>query len=599
MIALIDLYQSETEQKLRDGKNSDGDDDNEDYFGVSDIAEAVQSAHAKNFSRACYQGLRDTSDPITSLQHGEIAYALSSLVFVESLHTFVSVDDLSDHLSSDAQTMTGTKLVAVILTLLKVVPGSNGRLLFYYGHGDFEPALNDVLSDAHDNFGGEDMAELSSERGASERAQSFHDETDESGQTPMFFRFTLDDEQISLDEILTLKKSAALAAEVSVYQVPQSNLTSAPRPLPPSHKYVNQKLQNALESFASEQSLEKYRFAGRSLTLDVLEEVQMKLTKTKHKSSCVPIEFFISKSKSLVAADNPTGSNESDLNAGFRVLMEELERADAFTRAGEDSFLVLDDSASRDVLPYWCFIKIIKSRGCVLQVYHPLGDEAAKQQVEVAKKLVKTICDQTNRLLLLGSLYSTRNACNLLIAEEDGESTQEGGLEPAPTYACPVQHRATIPLHRRCVPQQVIMALETSILANFLVSNRRHYFVYKDEAENVFYLQLSWHKVQDADETEQNPHLIELVVYGCDEPGPSITDHLVCLLKRKLLTLTLDGENLIRLQMLLVRSILPSTNDSNENPFSIVQPLEEESFLQCYCPGSWFHSRIQQRVERA
>ena len=73
-----------------------------------------------------------------------------------------------------------------------------------------------------------------------------------------------------------------------------------------------------------------------------------------------------------------------------------------------------------------------------------------------------------------------------------------------------------------------------------MVSNRR-IFVYKDESEHVFYMKLSWYKVEDAAETEQNLHMIDLLVFGCDEPGDSITDALVCLLKRKLLTLTLDA----------------------------------------------------------
>lgn len=72
-------------------------------------------------------------------------------------------------------------------------------------------------------------------------------------------------------------------------------------------------------------------------------------------------------------------------------------------------------------------------------------------------------------------------------------------------------------------------------------SNRRGIFVYKDEQENVFYMSLTWNKVPDVGETAQNPHMIELLVYGCDRPGPSITDHLVCLLQRKLLILTLDA----------------------------------------------------------
>lgn len=171
-----------------------------------------------------------------------------------------------------------------------------------------------------------------------------------------------------------------------------------------------------------------------------------------------------------------------------------------------------------------------------MKVYHPLGDEAAEEQLKIAQRLVKSICDRTNQLLLLDSLYHTKNACTLLIPEE--EETTEENL--AVTYSCPIQHKAALPLHRRCAPKQAILALETTILQNFIISNRRGIFVYKDESEHVFYMKLS-HKKSDAEETEQYPHMIELLVYGCDTPCPSITDQLVCLLQRKLLTLTLDA----------------------------------------------------------
>ena len=234
--------------------------------------------------------------------------------------------------------------------------------------------------------------------------------------------------------------------------------------------------------------------------------------------------------------------NENDLDHAFSILMDSMIKATTI-RASHVSFLVLDDSASRDVLPYWCFSTIQKPRGSIIvQVYHPLGDEAAERQLQIAKRLVKDICERTNQILLLDSLYKTKNACNLLISEEEEPIEKDGENNLAATYSCPIQHKESIPLHRRCTPKQAILALETSILQNFMVSNRRGNFVYKDESENVFYMKLNWNKISDAKETDQmNPHVVELVVFGCDRPGPSITDHLVCLLRRKLLTLTLDA----------------------------------------------------------
>ncbi|KAL7542994.1 hypothetical protein ACHAXR_012278 [Thalassiosira sp. AJA248-18] len=542
---IIDLYQSDDD--VNDAKNYV-------YTGVSEIATEIESSHAKNFARASYLALRDAHNPITSLEMNEVEYILSSCRFKEVLHAFVSVDDLSDHLSSDAQTMTGSKLGSVIGTLLQIVPGSNDEIFFYYGaeiEDSDEEAIkigpNNIhdlsLNDSHDDFMAADVRSFPIEEDASDGMQSF-DEVDDSiphrhpdsDNPPLFFRFTLgqDQEVASLNDILALKKSATLTARVSVFEETEKKL-------PPSHAIVVSKLQSALNSFASEQTLEKYRFLGRCMTEEDFKVAMQNIAKTNHHRAEISLDFFISRSNSLVAANNPSGS-EKDLDHGFTVLLDQLDLSPSTIRASHESFLVLDDSASRDVLPYWCFIQIRKPRGCIIvRVYHPLGDKAAEEQVQSTQKLVKAICHRTNQLLLLDSLYKTKNASNLLICDQE-EPTEDHEQETlASTYSCPVQHTTTIPLHRRYAPNQAILALETTILQNFIITNRRGLFVYKDEKDNVFYLKLNSFKVSGADETEQNPHIIELLVFGCDNPGPSITDQLVCLLRRKLLTITLDA----------------------------------------------------------
>jgi hypothetical protein len=180
----------------------------------------------------------------------------------------------------------------------------------------------------------------------------------------------------------------------------------------------------------------------------------------------------------------------------------------------------------------------------VIQVHHPLGEDSSEEQLQLTEGIVKKIIDRTNQLLLLESLFRTKTASSLLIREEgEKDDLFDAGRETKydTTYFCPVQHTVKIPLHRRCAPQQAIMALETTILQNFIVSNRRGVFVYKDESDNVFYMKLRWYRLSEAKDTDRNPNMIELAVYGCDTPGPSITDHLVCLLKKKLFTLTLEA----------------------------------------------------------
>lgn len=471
----------------------------EDHFGESKIAEAIKHQHAKHYASACYWALRDDINPITSLQFDDVAYALSTLSFRESLSFFVSIGDASAS-RPDAQNA-GTRLWAVLGNLLKIVPGSNDQIFFYFG-SDNDNSVNEASS-----------------------RPNFDD-------PPLFFRFTLDGEPTTLRCILELGKSAILGAEVSIHSLTVNVL-------PRLHVAAISKLHIALNSFAAEQKLEQYRCMGRLLTEEICREVILDLPKTQHKSCELMLAFFSSKSDSLIPARESIGSNDN----GFKILFNEFDRC--FTRVDMDTFLAYDKSTTMDILPCWCFVQIRKPMGIVvIQVHHPLGEDSSEEQLQLTEEIVNRIIDRTNQLLLLESLFRTKTASSLLIREEgEKDDLFDAGNETKydTTYFCPVQHTVKIPLHRRCAPQQAIMALETTILQNFIVSNRRGVFVYKDESDNVFYMKLRWYRLSEAKDTDRNPNMIELAVYGCDTPGPSITDHLVCLLKKKLLTLTLEA----------------------------------------------------------
>ena len=168
-----------------------------------------------------------------------------------------------------------------------------------------------------------------------------------------------------MNEILALKKSAVLAAQVSVFP-PLGNS----KPLPTTHSIVSSKIQHHLDSFEAEQVLEKLRYTGCLLTQDIIGQVMLNMSKTRHKSCEISFEFFMSQSQALVAADDLTGRNERDLEHCLRVLMAEFDSDDEFLRANEKSFLVLDDSASREVLPYFCFTSLyIRREESSVQVY--------------------------------------------------------------------------------------------------------------------------------------------------------------------------------------------------------------------------------------
>ena len=293
------------------------------------------------------------------------------------------------------------------------------------------------------------------------------------------------------------------------------------------HLGVISKLKQALNSFAVEQQLEKFRYFGDSLCEDDIQIITKILPQTKHESFDVPLSFFVAKTKSIEPASNPSGSTENDLDHGYSSLLNQLDEVCA-RRSSNNTFLLSEDSNSLQVIPYWCILHVVRSLGVVvITAYHPLGEESAQHVIERARTAVNNACRKTNQLLLLEEMYKTRSACGLLIKEDQVLGTGETSMESE--FSCPIQYKKTMELHARCTSRQAIDALTSSTLQNFLLSNRRRMFVYKDEDGNIFYMTLS-----------EKSQTIELSVHGLCEPGPSITEQLVCLIQKNMLMLPLN-----------------------------------------------------------
>lgn len=114
-VGITDLYQSNDDVRNID----DCSENDSEHFGVSDIADEVEIAHGKNFSRALYLALRHKESlPVTSIHNEDVAYALKFCSFKEVLQAYVSLDDLSDQLGSEAEKMAGRKLSELIGCLL-------------------------------------------------------------------------------------------------------------------------------------------------------------------------------------------------------------------------------------------------------------------------------------------------------------------------------------------------------------------------------------------------------------------------------------------------------------------------------------------------
>ena len=311
--------------------------------------------------------------------------------------------------------------------------------------------------------------------------------------------------------------STSLEAQISVFDSEKN--------LPPMHLAAILKLRRALTSFTVDQRLEKYRFMGDSLSKDDLRNIAEILPQTNHLSIDVSLSFYDAKANAIVTA------SDHDLDHAYSILFAQLNEFCAL-RASTTSFLALNDSNMR-VIPFWCFIQVVKSLGIiVIKACHPSGDVSAREVMERARAMVVSICHRTNQLLLLEDLYKTRSASSLLVPDDPIDIVDEEDTEIVSSvcFSCPIQYREMLDLNSRCTPNQAIETLMSSTLHNFLVSNRRRMFIYKDEDHNVFYMDLIEHS-----------NAIELIVRGLCTPGPSITEQLVCLLQKNMLVLPLNA----------------------------------------------------------
>jgi hypothetical protein len=91
------------------------------------------------------------------------------------------------------------------------------------------------------------------------------------------------------------------------------------------HTTVAIEIDNALKSYVAEQRLERLRVCGTSITEADLGTVRKCLRKARDVIvSFIDVHFYVAKSDKMVAASNQ-GSIESELERGFKLLLQQLE----------------------------------------------------------------------------------------------------------------------------------------------------------------------------------------------------------------------------------------------------------------------------------
>jgi hypothetical protein len=386
---------------------------------------------------------------------------------------------------------------------------------------------------------------------------------------PVLVRFLFDGREASVKELTETHSGSSLCVLMTVFRdttvhIPGRQLLSETSyRLPKIHAAVALKTANELKSFVAEQQLERLRQVGSQISeIDLRSALyQLSLLKSKRvASSQLLLEFFVPGKDELVLASSPTG-NEKSLESYFSLLCSEMGKQRVVKvktiTEGSGDFLVVSEGDSP--LPFWCFIQLQKGLGRILiNVYHSDGFHRATEVAARTTAAIKQVCRRVNQILLLESLHRTRNASYMLIQEDDDgkqgaskrKNTDDESREDLHRhgdhshcrrrhlpgeFACTVKFQRSFFLFHRCSRKTAVMALESKVLHNFAVSNRRGLFVYKDEVDYVFYMRLS--SFVNADGSEG----IILLVHGAEMPGPSITTELCRLLERMLFSISLEA----------------------------------------------------------
>lgn len=579
-----DLYQTKDDFE---SEVEEHEEEHAEHLGVSEFADAIERAHAKNYARAFYLALRSKErNVVEKIDPDDFVFVTNSCVEMKVTEVYLSarpIDTEEDGISS-----TGTALSSLIATMFEPVPG--GGTYFYYKGEEATDVLTDDVPSGFDRihdlsvpYGGvvsigeisgsemspgneDDLMSFSSEEndqghafsgeiGSAGRVDATDDFPSQSPSPPILVRFRLDGKEVSLEDFVRMQSSSSLSAFITLFNKSDSDGIDGraieSSHLPRVHAAVAMTLVSELKSFVADQTLERLRQVGSNISEIDLRTAILSLLEAKNvASSKMSLEFFVAESDELVPASAPTG-NERVLDNFLTLLCSEIEKQRTvklkrITEGGGDFFVTSEGDSP---LPYWCFVQLQRGLGrIILNVHHPRGIDIATEVAERTKAAIRQVCRRVNQIMLLESLHRTRNANYMLIKEEgdtkgDDRKTKDGHEshhhhhhhQHQGEFACPVKFQTTFFLYHRCSRSAALVALESKVLHNFAVSNRRGLFVYKDEEENVFYMRLSSFVNEDSTEG------ILLLVHGAAMPGPSITVQLCRLLERMLFSISLEA----------------------------------------------------------
>lgn len=396
------------------------DDDSADshiseYLCVTEFADHFEIAQKENFAAAAYLSLRNDGQLLTeSFDKGDFAEVLRTCEFVEVTSVSLVGVESSDH--ENPMIIDQSKLYLLINTIFRLVPGDE-QCMFYCGYGNVEELLSmgGDESDSTDSMNA--SIDLSLDNPSADDDGHFGNDDDSDGRSqlykrivpPIFVRFQLDGEQASLKDLHQISRSATLAAQMSVFKNERTTTTPPANAglsdLPWSHQVAAIELTALLKSYVAEQTIERLRHHGSSISDENLCQVQRCLKRVRSVVSfSIEVYFYVSKTNLMVPASAPAGG-ESEVEEGFLLLNSELRNNGAFELRpvpGGGFVVVSGKDRIDEALEFWCFVYVQKSDGIVSsQLYHRDGEEKAMMVMSKIHDVVCVCVHRANQQLLL------------------------------------------------------------------------------------------------------------------------------------------------------------------------------------------------------
>ena len=453
---------------------------------------------------------------------------------------------------------TRSKLSEVMGSVLSPVAMDVNDVFFFHGrHDSLFPLLDDHSdSQSFQSGSSEDLKDDdddTSSSASSDESTKMHDLEDAalepvaaqkiapSAATPIFVKLLFDGKPASITDLERIERSVSVSVMLSVFSEKRRR-NDAPTNLPPSHLDASLALAGLLNAVVAEQTLERLRSCGPTIEAPDLRLAKSCLRKARDVvTSSIELFFYASKTDSLVRA-SATLFCEADVEHGFKLLAESLvSNQDVPFRTFGDGFIATVTDLGSQHLLFWCFLNLRKPQGTiVVEVYHPAGLETASVVLESVHHLLVDTCHVVNQRLLLQRLHQGRLASRYLIPPDDvhpDSSPPDDSQYIVGMFDCPVVFRTTFQLFHRCAtnPSQVARTVEATVMHIFSISNRRQVFVYKDEVGSIFYMRL----VASGGGVDPDG-IVELVVQGVDDPGPSVTSQLTAIIQKRLQQIAVD-----------------------------------------------------------